>query len=191
MSGNEAADYSKRDAALLLFGAVATVWAVLVLWQWGMTAAESGFRSPPLIRVGETGPLRQLPEDPGGEKVPNANREFQLAITAPDPASVWRNSRVIEQAGFSPSPGSVPDGGSPPRTAAALPTTGSETDEAAQSAAAGSLDQGALISPPPEDSALIQPLPVQDAAQSGGGDSAVQDVIPDAFRQPPERRPGA
>ena len=42
MSGNQAADNTKRDAALMLFGAVATAWTVLVLWQWGMTAAESG-----------------------------------------------------------------------------------------------------------------------------------------------------
>ena len=168
MSGNEAADYRKRDAALMLIGAVATAWTALVLWQWGMTAVESGFRSPPLIKTEANTPLRVLPDDPGGEKVPNANREFQLAITAPEPSSVWQNSRAIGS-------------GHTPNVPRSLNGAVNAADATERTEAVAS----------PADGGLIQPLPDQAAVQSSDGGDSGQIAIPDAFLRPPERRPGA
>ena len=168
MSGNEAADYTKRDAVLMLIGAVATAWTVLVLWQWGMTAVESGFRSPPLITAEANTPLRVLPDDPGGETVPNANREFQLAITAPEPSSVWQNSRAMVSGATSHVPRSL----------------NGAVD------AAGATERTEAVASPAENG-LIRPLPEQAAVQSADGGDAEQVVIPDAFLRPPERRPGA
>ena len=169
MSGNEAADYTKRDAALMLFGAVATAWTVLVLWQWGMTAAEYGFRSPALIKAEANTPLRVLPDDPGGETVPNANREFQLAITARDPSSVWQNSRAI---GSGPTPQVV-------------------SGPLNQAADAADETEGSAAVDTPAESSLIRPLPEEAAVESADGIDADPVVIPDAFLRPPQRRPGA
>ena len=205
MSGNEVADYSKRDAALLLVGAVATAWALLVLWQWGMPVADSGLRSPPVIKSDAAGVVRRLPEDPGGTKVPNANREFQLAITAPEPASVWQNSRVmaaVEPAVASEVVGPVAD----PSNEAGIPVDVSP-EEAAEVQAADVEAPGALIQPLPAEDDVIAPLPTQaDSLPSGqpvghpassagqvvghSAPSAGQVEVPDKFLYPPEPRPG-
>ena len=113
--------------------------------------------------------MRVLPDDPGGEKVPNANREFQLAITAPEPSSVWQNSRAIGS------------GATPQVVSKPLNETVNAADATERSAAVDA----------PSESGLIRPLPQEGTVQSAEGTDADQVVIPDAFLRPPERRPGA
>lgn len=192
MSGNEAADYTRRDAALLLIGAVASAWTVLVCWQWGMEPAKSGFRSPPLIEAAMDGPLRRLPEDPGGETVPNANRELQMAITAPDPASVWQGSRVIG----SGDPESVPETlpvvpGDFPAAAVDGSPVPPATDPAKQVAGVSPPDEGLLIQPLPGNTALIRPLPAGGGEEPEGATNSRQAEVPSIFLRPPARRPDA
>ena len=192
MSGNEAADYSRRDAALLLIGAVATAWTVLVFWQWGTEPAKSGFRSPPLIEAAMDGPLRQLPDDPGGEEVPNANRELQLAITASDPASVWRGSKVIEAG----DPETVPE--SLPVVPGSFPTAAGDeapgppaVDQAERVTAVSTSDEGLLIQPLPENTSLIRPFSADGGEESEGVTNSGRAEVPSIFLRPPARRPDA
>ena len=206
MSGNEAARYTRRDAALLLVGALATTGALFLIWLWTVPAAETGFRALPLISAEAEGPLRLLPDDPGGAEAPTTEREFQLAITATDPRSVWSQSRAVEPSQDYPAavPGAVssqrvatphsepggapPDGGAEDRGDAEFIRPMSEEPlqrhvPVYPSAQSNSLEAGS-------ESNLIQPLPgelpMEEADSPDPGPAAISPVI----RQPPASRPG-
>ncbi len=205
MSGKRAAQAASREAAVLAVGAAATLWSLATIWHWSVPDVGLGLRSVPVVETNRDGPVRVRPEDPGGAEVPNVNRELQLAITAPDPVSVWRDSRVIEPEPefLPPDPArkaAMPDRPLSPEVASGplvpvLPSTADGSAPLSREAAAGRPAPNATSSPKslvaPEDSGgWIRPLPDLAEPASAGGTASVQRLVPRLFLHPPVPRPG-
>ena len=214
MSSNEASGRSRHDAVLLLLGAVATGWSAIMFLQWGLAAADTGFRTPPLIQAAADTPLRKYPDDPGGIRAPQEVPELQLAVARDDAASVWRHSRL--QSAPAPDPGPHPGvlpasglpqshpaaGGNLPRSARLPAGDESAAVEPVRATRAGpEADPGPGRPDPLVDAAgadadgeLIQPLPADGLlVLTPAGDGAVTDrqSLPEFLQRPPDPRPGA